>query len=279
MTVKKIVPLCLALSALLTTLVAEAQTTPPKRDSVLLSERIDDNYRLRRYRVGERTEHSYQLHYRISDAAVQPALEDNAAELDSLRTLATRLQDTLNRLTTLHIRGYASPDGPAALNESLAMRRATAMKSYLAQRVGLDAGSAVLDGQIASWDAVRAAVAASSMPQREAVLAILDSDATPMEKQAALKSHPEAWRYMALHILPPLRRVEVTVTLDCGRIVESRTPLAPPAPKPAPKPKPTPASVAKPTDSPCRTDPDCAELLETETLGIIVAMPGTEVDF
>lgn len=281
---KKILSFCCAIFGLLAFHTAQAQATTPKPDSVLLSERTEGDYRVRHYQVNEPTKAAYEIHYRINEALLQQSLGENGAELDSLKQLVGHFRDTLDKLERVRITGYASPDGPASLNAALAKRRAESMQAYLMKQVGTSLHNGIaLDSEIASWDAVRAAVANSTIPKREAVLAILDSDTTPMEKQAALKAHPEVWRYMAVHIFPPLRRAEVDICYKQGRIVETRTRIAAPKPAPAPKPtptaKPTPAPVAKATDSPCQRDPDCAELLETETLGIIVAMPGTEVDF
>lgn len=284
MTVKKILSFSLALFGLVALHTAQAQATAPKPDSVLLSERTEGDYRVSRYQVNEPLQAAYEIHYRINEALLQQSLGENGAELDSLKQLVGHLRDTLNALERVHITGYASPDGPALLNNALAKRRAESMQAYLMKQLGMSSRDVVaLDSKIVSWDVVRAAVAGSTIPKRDAVLAILDSDTTPMEKQAALKSHPEVWRYLAAQILPPLRYAAVDLCYKQGRIVEKRTRIAAPKPAPKPKPtptvKPTPAPVAKATDSPCRTDPDCAELLETETLGIIVAMPGTEVDF
>ena len=64
-----------------------------------------------------------------------------------------------------------------------------------------------------------------------------------------------------------------------GQLVETRTKLAP---KPAPQPQPTPEAVVVLVEEevvPSKEDPCCDELLMSETLGIIVAMPGSEVDF
>ncbi|MFR6416037.1 MAG: hypothetical protein ACLUNS_10255 [Alistipes shahii] len=43
-----------------------------------------------------------------------------------------------------------------------------------------------------------------------------------------------AWDYMKEHILPPLRRVELTIDYKVNSIVEQRTLI--PKPKPAPQP-------------------------------------------
>ena len=104
---------------------------------------------------------------------------------------------------------------------------------------------------------------------------ILDSRThTESEKQAALRRMPEAWRYLAQHILPPMRRVEIDIAYQQGSIVEQRTRIVPAKPQPT-----EPEVVVVEEIEHTVVDPCCQELLRSETIGIIVDMPSEEVDF
>lgn len=259
---------------LLWSLSAEAQHQPSQRDSVLLSNRIEGNDEVRSYRVDTPMEADYALHYAISSATLNQRMGDNPEELKELTDLMQTLKDTMHRVEAIHITGYASPDGPEGLNRSLARHRAENFKGYADKQYGLSKRCNVaLNSEIAPWSEVRAKLAASSIEGRDEALKILDSNHTPAEKQAALKQMPIVWSYLAREVLPPLRRVEVDVKYKEGRVVETRTVIAP---KPAPKPAPAPVATTRPVK---RQDPCCDELLMSETLGIIVAMPDSEVDF
>ena len=105
------------------------------------------------------------------------------------------------------------------------------------------------------------------MPDRQAVLNILDSKQSPDAKELALKKMPAAWNYMVANILPPLRRVEVTINYDAGNIVEVRKRIAKPAPQPEPRPAFVP--VVQTYEQPC----PCYEIIDEGITGIIVEMP------
>ena len=112
------------------------------------------------------------------------------------------------------------------------------------------------------WEMCRALVAKSEVPDKQSVLDILDGSRSPDAKELALKKMPSAWNYMKKNILPPLRRVELTINYGEGSVVEQRTMI--PRPKPAPQ----------PVCEPCG-----CEVIDESITGIIVEMPGSDVDY
>ena len=279
---KRIFTLSLALSALSVCPKAEAQHSLQHPDSVLLSSSMEGSDEVRRYRVTKPMEADYALHYAISSAALNQSMGANPTELADLSTLMHHFADTLHCVEQIHITGYASPDGPEQLNASLAKQRAQNFEHYADKQFGI-AGKydVVVNSAIAPWSDVRAKLAASNIAGRDEALKILDGNHTPAEKQTALKALPAVWHFLAHEVLPPLRRVEVDVRYKQGEVVTTRVAMAP---KPTPKPAPTPAPQATPkpvvtAQQPRQADPCCEELLTSETLGIIVAMPGSEVDY
>ena len=257
-----------------------AQSSPQKADSVLLSERVDGDYHVKDYLVQQADEADYSVHYRINNATLNQALEKNGATLQELDTMASKvLADTLNRVERVTIIGYASPDGPLALNKSLAKRRAEDMQRYVDQHYRFSKRYDVeLDAKVPAWGSIREAVASSAIPHRDSVLHILDGDYTEVEKQAALKRMPKVWHYLAIHVLPPIRRAEVMVDYQQGMVVSLRTLI----PKAAPEPKPE--TVEEPEVVIVEAveevvDPCCEELCGSEQLGVIVDMTGVEIDY
>ena len=112
------------------------------------------------------------------------------------------------------------------------------------------------------WEMCRALVAKSEVPDKQSVLDILDGSRSSDAKELALKKMPSAWNYMKKNILPPLRRVELTINYGEGSVVEQRTMI--PRPKPAPQ----------PVCEPCG-----CEVIDESITGIIVEMPGSDVDY
>ena len=285
---KRFFTLSLALVSLLWGRNAEAQQTLAHPDSVLLSTTVEGADEVRRYQVSTPMEADYALHYAISSAALNPKMGENPGELDDLAALMAHFRDTLHQVEQIHITGYASPDGPETLNSQLAKQRAENMKSYVSSHFKSSCSCpVVLDSAIAPWSAVREQLAASSVEGRDEALKILDSNHTPAQKQAALKAMPQVWSFLAHEVLPPLRRAEVDVSYKQCDVVTTRVAMASkPTPTSAPTiqstPCPAPKSATKPVVTAQQTkpqDPCCEELLMSETVGIIVAMPGSAVDY
>lgn len=255
-----------------------AQNSVVKPDSVLLSNEMEGDYQVKRYLVSEEEDADYVLHYRINNATMNRSMNGNEAELVDLKNLVTGfLADTLNEVEQVKITGYASPDGPLALNTSLAKRRAEDVKKYVDQQYHFSKKYAVtLDSEVSPWSALREAVAKSSIPMKDSVLMILDSRHTDADKQLALKRMPAVWNYLAANILPSMRKVDLVIDYAAKSIVEQRVAVAKPKPTPAPTPTPEVIVVEEVVE---QVDPCCRELCESDQLGVMVDMTEVEVDF
>lgn len=250
---------------------AAAQSKSPAAavDSVMLSETCDGDYTVRRYLVERPADSRYSVRYLINLSTLNAALDDNNAELGDLSSFVDKLMsDTLLRVESVDITGYSSPDGPVAFNKQLARGRAQNFKNYVDRKYNLSRHFDVDMSSVAEdWEMCRKLVAQSSMPNRQAVLNILDSKQSSAAKEAALKKMPAAWDYMVAYILPPLRRVEVAIHYDQSDIVEVRRRNTPPAPQPA---RPIPVvQTYEPAPCPC-------EYVDEEITGIIVEMPNPD---
>lgn len=211
--------------------------TPQKIDSVFLSERIEDDTRIRTYLVEEIGDANYAVLYRINLSKLSTQLGQNSRELEDLKTfMASLTSDTTRRVHHIRITGYSSPDGPQAFNERLAKARmndfiAYGEKNYhLSDRFRLENSSVAED-----WESCRHMVAQSTMADRKKILSILDdASLSHDQKELRLKQMPAAWDYLKRNILPHLRRVEVEVNYAQGRTIEVRTRIPRPAPQPQP---------------------------------------------
>ncbi len=237
-------------------------------DTVLLSETSDGNYIVRRALVERQADSDYSVRYLINLSTLDAALNGNTRELAELNSfVSAMMNDSLVKVNTVVITGYASPDGPEALNERLARARARDFRDYVDRKYGFSKKFNVRTASVAEdWEMCRTLVAASSMPDKQAVLNIIDGPKSSAAKEAALKAMPAAWEYMIVHILPPIRRVAMTINYDEGSLVEQRTRIV--KPKPAPKPVPQPVAEPCPPVNVCC----CGEIDETIN-GIIVEMP------
>ena len=232
----------------------------PAADTVMLSEATDGDYIVRRFLVKRQGDTDYSIRYQINLASLSAALDGNSRELDGLNAFVDNLmRDTLMNVKSVEITGYSSPDGPRAFNETLARNRARDFKSYVDKKYGFSKKYDVTLNSVAEdWEMCRTLVAQSSVPDKQAVLGILDGRQSPDQKELALKKMTAAWDYMKENILPPLRRVELTIDYKVNSIVEQRMLISKPKPQPAPQP----AQPAEPY-----------VVVDEQVNGIIVEMP------
>lgn len=202
-------------------------------DSVLLSETTDGDYLVRRYLIRNQGDAGYTVRYQINLAQLSPALDNNNHQLDRLGSFVDQLvRDTLMHVKRVTVTGYSSPDGPVAFNKQLAEKRARDFKNYVDRKYDFSHHCNVeLNAVAEDWEMCRALVAQSSIPNKQAVLDVIDSSRAIEAKEQALKQMPAAWDYMKVHILPPLRRVELAIDYGNGNIVEVRTRIPRPEPR------------------------------------------------
>ncbi len=254
----------LAFSAAAGTNVAGESVTVQRTDTTMLSERVEGNYLIRRYRVSRTGgDAQYSLKYSIAASKLSTLTGGNAGELSDLDSFFDKMKrDTAIRVQRVVITGYASPDGNARSNEALALSRAQKFRELLDSRYGLSSKYRVeVMSDAETWNDCIDAVRASSIADRTRVLEILGSSASDATKELQLKQMPQAWNTLRTQILPAMRRVEVNVYYNTDTVVEVRTLIE--RPKPQPKPQ------SQPQRSCC-----CGQVIEDESIGIIVDMGG-----
>ncbi|MDV4044807.1 hypothetical protein CMT37_18500 [Elizabethkingia anophelis] len=78
------------------------------------------------------------MDFRVNNTDIQPEYQRNPKELSRLRdTLSAIYANPKYRITSLYIRGTASPDGPITVNETLSRGRAYSFRDYLLRYMGL----------------------------------------------------------------------------------------------------------------------------------------------
>lgn len=264
MEMKKIYLLITTLLAVAATQQLSAESLPAEQmqqraDTTLLSEWVDGNYLVRRYKINSaEDEAQYNLKYSVSASKLNSLLAGNSAELDDLDKMMTEIKNGENmHIKRIEITGYASPDGDAMGNEALALSRAQKFRSMLESRYALLSNYPIqVMADAEQWDNCNEAVVSSAISDKDKVLSIIDSATSEASKEQQLKRMPAVWSVFRNQILPAMRRVEMTVYYDVEHIVEVRTLIE--KPKPAPSPKPQPAVC------PCRG------VVIDEWMGIIV---------
>ena len=208
------------------------QADQPQYDTVVLATYQEDDYLVKRYLVNLPNDRmsDYSVRYSINVTHLQPDLDENSEALTALsRFIEQTMADTVARISTVTITGYASPDGPYALNERLSTQRAQDFKHYVDSKFDLSPRYEVTTRGVAEdWENCRAMIESSTtIPHKDSVMRIINSTASNNTKEMQLKKMTDVWDFMRANILPPLRRVEIEISYAKGTIVEERTLIDP----------------------------------------------------
>ncbi len=146
---------------------------------------------------------------------VSPELEKLVNTVDSLSRAGT--------LQTVVVVGSSSPDGPTALNERLAKRRAQAVARYIIDNSAVKESDVQVSSIGEDLEGLRRLISESSGPGQEAVLAIVQEPSFGDKDEIRIKriEGRKAWKWLADEIFPRLRTAVITVTAEDVQIVHN----------------------------------------------------------
>ncbi|MFI3278894.1 MAG: hypothetical protein R3Y55_00025 [Rikenellaceae bacterium] len=193
---------------------------------IVLSSYVDGNYNVEQLLVMESSpsNNEFVVRYKINLTKLISTYDNNSTEIAGLHNFIESIQgDSLKRVTNFDIIGYASPDGPAALNKRLASERANDFNRFLEADYSMKEFPHTISSIPYQWIDTKQAIQSSTVPNKTEVLSIIQSSGTQSEIQAQLEAHPAAWEYIKSNILPPMRSVELHVKYNSWKVVENRT--------------------------------------------------------
>lgn len=167
------------------------------------------------------------ISYPPDGISVDPKYGNNRAELEKMKQKLTQWQAIGNRLQSIHLTGYASPDGDTGTNERLAGNRSIRFKEYLQKELRLpDKNLITIDWVGEDWEGLQALIATSGRAYSPRVQAILGkvSDASERRKQIRALDKGAVYKDLEKSFFVRLRRMELAVTLRLA-VPQPVTPL------------------------------------------------------
>lgn len=247
------------LLALGVTAAATAQSSQaPAANAVLVSQTRNGNTVVSRYKIPHNSgKHAgFDVHYTVNNSNIVSSFSDNTEQIAELKDFMMQAKDSTMHISTIHIVGYASPDGNSKQNDSLASQRAKSLYQYAVntyhpkQKINTS-------HKTFQWKDCVPLVEKSDVPQKNQVLSILKSPSlTATQKEAALRRIPKVWDYLASKILPEMRYADIEFEYGVDEFVTRTTTIEVPKP----------VEPAKPIQT---TQPVIVE----EEMGIIIATP------
>lgn len=172
-------------------------------------------------------QYSSALIFRVNSSYIDPNLENNRAELQSIRSMMESvLHDSDYTITAVNIAGFASPEGSLSSNQILSERRATALENILKKEYSLSSSLYNVRFGGENWDGLIPLVEASYMANKELVLAIIKYDDEDQREPNIRKiDNGVTYSNLLANYFPAVRRVVVDIeynvdAYDLDRIKE-----------------------------------------------------------
>lgn len=164
-----------------------------------------------------RKEGSALIDFKVNQTVILPDFGRNPGELAKIRQSIDEVRDDADtKILSVDIHGYASPEGSYANNERLAKGRTEALAGYVRTLYSFPAGMITTASTAEDWEGVRRFLLDNpAFENRDAILAIVDSDIDPDSKNDRIKAeYPVAYRYMLENVYPPLRHSDYRIEYE-----------------------------------------------------------------
>jgi len=152
----------------------------------------------------------------VNSTAIDPAFRANASELAKITaSIDTVKNDKDATITSVCLKGFASPEGKWEHNATLAQGRTLAVKTYVENLYDFPAGIIDTESVPEDWQGLRKYVESSNISNKADIIAAIDSDLEPDAKDSHIKStFPEQYAFLLENIYPTLRHTDYRIAYD-----------------------------------------------------------------
>ena len=149
----------------------------------------------------------------VGKVDINPGYRNNAVELGKITaTIDSVRNDADITLNAVSIKGFASPEGSYGTNENLAKNRTEALKLYVQNLYEFAPDFINTSFEPEDWNGLRAYVESSELPNKNNILALIDGDRAPDNKEWLIKTtYPDDYNIMFKECYPGLRRSDYRV--------------------------------------------------------------------
>ncbi len=150
----------------------------------------------------------------VDQTIIYPEYRNNVAELAKIvETIDVVRNDSDVTITSIWLKGFASPESPYEHNTELSLGRTAAVKNYIMQLYHMDSEIFTLENEPENWEGLRKYVEASEISHRQQILDIIDMPREPDTKEWILKSrYPVEYKFLLRNCYPALRKTDYRVT-------------------------------------------------------------------
>ena len=156
---------------------------------------------------------SAYIDFPVDQTVIYPDYRRNTVELGKIQaTIDSVRNDKDVTITSVWLKGFASPESPYKHNTDLAIGRTAALKKHIGQLYHFADNIIQTDYEPEDWAGLRRFVEQSNINHRTEILALIDSDMEPDAKEAKIKrAYPEEYRFMLQNFYPALRHTDYRI--------------------------------------------------------------------
>ncbi|MBS1307945.1 MAG: DUF3868 domain-containing protein [Bacteroides sp.] len=156
---------------------------------------------------------SAYIDFPVDQTVIYPDYRRNTVELGKIQATIDSVRDDKDvTITSVWLKGFASPESPYKHNTELAIGRTAALKKHIGQLYHFADNIIQTDYEPEDWAGLRRYVDQSNINHRAEILALIDSDMEPDAKEAKIKrTYLEEYRFMLQHFYPALRHTDYRI--------------------------------------------------------------------
>lgn len=164
------------------------------------------------------------IEFPVNRIEIYPDYRGNHAELSKIQaTIDSVRNDSDVTITSLSIKGFASPEGPYNNNVRLAKGRTASLKQYVEQLYRFAPGFIATSYEPEDWEGLRDYVEKSNLDNREGLLAIINGSLAPDAKDNRLRaSFPAQYIFLLQNVYPALRHSDYTINYNVRSYTSTR---------------------------------------------------------
>lgn len=161
-------------------------------------------------------EGSAYIDFPVNKTTIYPDYRRNTVELGKIyATIDSVRKDTDVIITSVWLKGYASPESPYSHNRDLAIGRTEALKNYIRQFYMFEDGIIATDYEPEDWAGLQRYVEQSNLNHRAEILAIIEEPIDPDMKEAKIKrNYPEEYKFLLDNCYPALRHTDYRISYN-----------------------------------------------------------------
>lgn len=154
------------------------------------------------------------IDFPVNKTVIYPDYRRNTVELGKIQaTIDSVRSDRDITITSVWLKGYASPESPYTHNTDLARGRVAALKRHIQQLYKFDDGIILTEYEPEDWAGLRRYVENSNIDNRNGILELIDTDLDPDVKEARIRGkYPKEYKFLLDNCYPALRHTDYRIS-------------------------------------------------------------------